>query len=68
MARWSVWILVSRKPGSRRPRRVTVRTGPPGGDRTVWAIAVFFGIAFIVGGIMEFAVAAVARAGSGCMS
>ena len=26
--------------------------------RTVWAIAVFFGIAFIVGGIMEFAVAA----------
>jgi uncharacterized membrane protein HdeD (DUF308 family) len=28
--------------------------------RTVWAIAVFFGIAFIVGGIMEFAVAAVA--------
>jgi len=34
----------------------------------VWAIAVFFGIAFIVGGIMEFAVAAVARAGSGCMS
>jgi uncharacterized membrane protein HdeD (DUF308 family) len=28
--------------------------------RTVWAIAVFFGIGFIVGGIMEFAVAAVA--------
>lgn len=28
--------------------------------RTVWAIAVFFGIAFIVGGLMEFAVAAVA--------
>jgi uncharacterized membrane protein HdeD (DUF308 family) len=28
--------------------------------RTVWAIAVFFGIAFIVGGVMEFAVAAVA--------
>ena len=28
--------------------------------RTVWAIAVFFGIIFIVGGIMEFAVAAVA--------
>jgi uncharacterized membrane protein HdeD (DUF308 family) len=27
---------------------------------TVWAIAVFFGIVFIVGGIMEFAVAAVA--------
>ena len=26
----------------------------------MWAIAVFFGIAFIVGGIMEFAVAAVA--------
>jgi uncharacterized membrane protein HdeD (DUF308 family) len=28
--------------------------------RTVWAIAVFFGIGFIVGGIMELAVAAVA--------
>ena len=28
--------------------------------RTVWAIAVFFGIAFIAGGLMEFAVAAVA--------
>jgi uncharacterized membrane protein HdeD (DUF308 family) len=28
--------------------------------RTVWAIAVFFGIGFILGGIMEFAVAAVA--------
>ena len=28
--------------------------------RTVWAIAVFFGIVFIVGGLMEFAVAAVA--------
>jgi uncharacterized membrane protein HdeD (DUF308 family) len=28
--------------------------------QTVWAIAVFFGIIFIVGGIMEFAVAAVA--------
>lgn len=28
--------------------------------RTVWAIAVFFGIGFIVGGIMEFAVASVA--------
>ena len=28
--------------------------------RTVWAIAVFFGIAFIVGGVMEFAVASVA--------
>jgi uncharacterized membrane protein HdeD (DUF308 family) len=28
--------------------------------RTVWGIAVFFGIAFIVGGLMEFAVAAVA--------
>jgi uncharacterized membrane protein HdeD (DUF308 family) len=28
--------------------------------RTVWAIAVFFGIAFILGGIMEFAVAAMA--------
>jgi uncharacterized membrane protein HdeD (DUF308 family) len=28
--------------------------------RTVWAIAVLFGIGFIVGGIMEFAVAAVA--------
>jgi uncharacterized membrane protein HdeD (DUF308 family) len=28
--------------------------------RTVWAIAVFFGIGFIVGGLMEFAVAAVA--------
>jgi uncharacterized membrane protein HdeD (DUF308 family) len=28
--------------------------------RTVWAIAVFFGIAFILGGLMEFAVAAVA--------
>jgi uncharacterized membrane protein HdeD (DUF308 family) len=28
--------------------------------RTVWAIALFFGIGFIVGGIMEFAVAAVA--------
>jgi uncharacterized membrane protein HdeD (DUF308 family) len=28
--------------------------------RTVWAIAVFFGIAFIIGGLMEFAVAAVA--------
>ena len=27
---------------------------------TVWAIAVFFGIGFIVGGVMEFAVAAVA--------
>jgi len=27
--------------------------------RTVWAIAVFFGIGFILGGIMEFAVAAV---------
>ena len=26
--------------------------------RTVWAIAVFFGIGFIIGGIMEFAVAA----------
>jgi uncharacterized membrane protein HdeD (DUF308 family) len=30
--------------------------------RTVWAIAVLFGIGFIVGGIMEFAVAAVAPA------
>jgi uncharacterized membrane protein HdeD (DUF308 family) len=28
--------------------------------RTVWAIAVLFGIGFIVGGIMELAVAAVA--------
>jgi uncharacterized membrane protein HdeD (DUF308 family) len=28
--------------------------------RTVWAIALFFGIGFIMGGIMEFAVAAVA--------
>jgi uncharacterized membrane protein HdeD (DUF308 family) len=28
--------------------------------RTVWAIAVFFGIGFIVGGFMEFAVAAAA--------
>jgi uncharacterized membrane protein HdeD (DUF308 family) len=28
--------------------------------RTVWAIALFFGIAFIMGGIMEFAVAAAA--------
>jgi uncharacterized membrane protein HdeD (DUF308 family) len=28
--------------------------------RTVWAIAVFFGIGFIMGGIMEFAVAAAA--------
>jgi uncharacterized membrane protein HdeD (DUF308 family) len=28
--------------------------------QTVWAIAVFFGIVFIAGGIMEFAVAAVA--------
>jgi uncharacterized membrane protein HdeD (DUF308 family) len=28
--------------------------------RTVWAIALFFGIGFILGGIMEFAVAAVA--------
>jgi uncharacterized membrane protein HdeD (DUF308 family) len=28
--------------------------------RTVWAIALFFGIAFIMGGIMEFAVASVA--------
>ena len=28
--------------------------------RTVWAIAVFFGIGFIIGGIMELAVAAVA--------
>jgi uncharacterized membrane protein HdeD (DUF308 family) len=28
--------------------------------RTVWAIAVFFGIGFIVGGVMELAVAAVA--------
>lgn len=28
--------------------------------RTVWAIALFFGIAFIVGGLMEFAVAAAA--------
>lgn len=28
--------------------------------RTVWAIAVFFGIAFIIGGVMELAVAAVA--------
>ena len=26
--------------------------------RTVWAIAVFFGIGFIIGGIMELAVAA----------
>jgi uncharacterized membrane protein HdeD (DUF308 family) len=30
--------------------------------RTVWAIALFFGIGFIMGGIMEFAVAAVAPA------
>jgi uncharacterized membrane protein HdeD (DUF308 family) len=28
--------------------------------RTVWAIAVFFGIAFIIGGIIELAIAAVA--------
>ena len=28
--------------------------------RTVWAVAVFFGIGFIIGGIMELAVAAVA--------
>jgi uncharacterized membrane protein HdeD (DUF308 family) len=28
--------------------------------RTVWAIALFFGIAFIIGGLMEFAVAAAA--------
>jgi uncharacterized membrane protein HdeD (DUF308 family) len=28
--------------------------------RTVWAIALFFGIAFIMGGLMEFAVAAAA--------
>jgi uncharacterized membrane protein HdeD (DUF308 family) len=28
--------------------------------RTVWAIAVFFGIGFIIGGVMELAVAAVA--------
>jgi uncharacterized membrane protein HdeD (DUF308 family) len=28
--------------------------------RTVWAVAVFFGIGFILGGLMEFAVAAVA--------
>jgi uncharacterized membrane protein HdeD (DUF308 family) len=28
--------------------------------RTVWAIAVFFGVIFIVGGLMEFAVAATA--------
>lgn len=30
--------------------------------RTVWAIAVFFGIGFIVGGMMEFAVASLAPA------
>ena len=28
--------------------------------QTVWAIALFFGIGFIMGGIMEFAVAAAA--------
>jgi uncharacterized membrane protein HdeD (DUF308 family) len=28
--------------------------------RTVWAVAVFFGIGFILGGLMEFAIAAVA--------